>query len=149
MQESVAPGEFINSSFDIYQRFQHRFTNVNQEQFFLLCLNTKNAVVHERMVSQGSLAGSLVHPREAFKEAIRHSAAGVAFVHNHPSGDPMPSESDHDVTKRLRDSSRILGIPLVDHVVIGQERYFSFQDERIHDFRDEEEENIVDSEEWE
>ncbi len=154
VQESVAPGEFINSSLDIYRRFQHRFTNVNQEQFYLLCLNTKNAVVHERMISQGSLAGSLVHPREAFKEAIRHSAAGVAFVHNHPSADPEPSDSDHDVTKRLRDSSRILGIPLVDHVVIGQDRYFSFQDKRIHDFRDEEddlpdEKAVFDREDWE
>jgi DNA repair protein RadC len=135
VQESVAPGEFIRSSSDIYQRFQHRFTNVNQEQFYLLCLNTKNAVVHERMISQGSLAGSLVHPREAFKEAIRHSAAGVAFVHNHPSGDPAPSGNDYEVTNRLRESSRILGIPLVDHIVIGQDRYFSFQDDQIHDFR--------------
>ena len=139
LHDSGAGEEFIRSSHDVFAHFQHRFTRVNQEQFFLLCLNTKHAVIHETMVSLGSLASNLVHPREAFKDAIRHSAAAVVFVHNHPSGDPEPSDRDREVTRRLKESSQILGIPLLDHVVIGRNRYYSFQDGKEFDLSDSEE----------
>ncbi|MCX7012529.1 MAG: DNA repair protein RadC [Candidatus Sumerlaeota bacterium] len=128
--------EFIHSSYDVFYHFENRFLNLKMEQFYLLCLNTKHAVIHEALVSQGSLASNLVHPREAFKEAIRHSAAAVIFVHNHPSGDPTPSDRDRELTHRLRESSQILGIPLLDHVVMGRNKYYSFQDDKMFDFSD-------------
>ena len=78
--------------------------------------------------SAGSLAASLVHPREAFRPAIREAAAAVLFVHNHPSGDPTPSGEDRRITSRLRGAGELLGIPVLDHVVIGRGRYFSFAD---------------------
>ena len=80
------------------------------------------------MISQGTLTASLVHPREVFSVAIRESAAGVILVHNHPSGDPEPSPEDLDITRRLASVGELIGIPVLDHVVIGGETYVSFLD---------------------
>jgi DNA repair protein RadC len=79
------------------------------------------------------LTASLVHPREAFAPAVRGSAAAVIFLHNHPSGDETPSREDRELTARLAACGRLLGIPMLDHVVIGAERYFSFADHRLVD----------------
>ena len=80
------------------------------------------------MISEGSLGASLVHPREAFRPAVREAAAAVIFMHNHPSGDPSPSSEDRRITARLRRAGEILGIPVLDHVVVGRDGYFSFAD---------------------
>jgi DNA repair protein RadC len=82
-------------------------------------------------VSVGSLNESIVHPRELFLEAIRHSAAAVIVVHNHPSGDPAPSPEDVEVTRRLRDAGQILGIELLDHVVLGDGRWVSLKERGV------------------
>lgn len=81
------------------------------------------------IVSTGSPAGSLAHPREVFQEAIRHAANGVILLHNHPSGDPHPSRDDHAVTTRLKEAGEILGIRVLDHIVLGSDHYYSFKDE--------------------
>jgi DNA repair protein RadC len=144
VREADDPGEFIHTSYDIFRRFQHRFGNVKKEEFHLLCLNTKHEVIHESMISLGSLSSNVVHPREAYRDAIRQAAAAVVFVHNHPSGDPAPSEQDQEVTRRLRESGKVLGIQMLDHVIVGQNRYYSFEVGRIVDLdvddNDEEEE---------
>ena len=80
-------------------------------------------------VSEGSLTRSLVHPREVFRPAIKEAAAGILFVHNHPSGEPEPSREDIQITQRLVEGGRLLGIRVLDHVIIGSCRYFSFADE--------------------
>jgi DNA repair protein RadC len=81
-----------------------------------------------KVVSTGSLTASLVHPREVWRSALHLCAAAVLFVHNHPSGDPAPSPEDIDITKRLKETADILGIRVLDHVILGHGRYFSFSD---------------------
>lgn len=99
-----------------------------QEHFHCLYLNTKNQVIHERTVFIGSLNASIVHPREVYKEAFKHSAASIIVAHNHPSGDPTPSREDIDVTKRLIEVGEVMGIECLDHIVVGDDRYISLKE---------------------
>ena len=99
-----------------------------RERFLALCLNTRNELVREVVVSVGSLNASIVHPREVFKPALACAAAGLVVVHNHPSGDPAPSREDREVTRAIGEAGRILDVPLHDHVIIGADSYFSFKD---------------------
>lgn len=101
---------------------------LSQEHFVCLYLNTKNQVLHKKTIFIGSLNASIVHPREVFKEALRRSAASVICIHNHPSGDPAPSREDIEVTKRLAESGKILGIELLDHVIIGENKFVSLKE---------------------
>ena len=94
----------------------------------LLLLDTKNNIITDVMVSEGSLNASIVHPREVFLEAIKRSANSIILVHNHPSGDPTPSHEDHKITKRIQESGRLLGIELIDHIIIGDGKYCSFKE---------------------
>jgi DNA repair protein RadC len=98
------------------------------EQFWTVLLDGKHRVIREVMVSQGTLNSSPVHPREVFSPAMRHSAAAVVFIHNHPSGDPTPSADDLAITSRLCEVGRMVGISVVDHVVIGDGAFTSFAD---------------------
>ena len=90
-----------------------------QEEFHVVTLNTKHRMIRSHLVTVGTLDSSLVHPREVFRVAVRDSAAAVIAAHNHPSGDPTPSREDVAVTDRLTEAGRLLGIPLLDHVVLG------------------------------
>lgn len=99
-----------------------------QEKLYCLYLNTKNEVVHEKAVFIGSLNASIVHPREVFKEALKWSAASIIVSHNHPSGDPTPSQEDVQVTRRLTQAGEILGIECLDHLIIGDGRYVSMKE---------------------
>lgn len=101
--------------------------HLDREHFRVLLLNTKNQVLGVETVSVGTLDSSSVHPRELFKSAIRKSAAAVILVHNHPSGDPAPSQADIDLTRRLVEAGSILGISVLDHIVIGDNKYTSFK----------------------
>ena len=94
----------------------------------MLLLNTKNEVLNQIEVFRGGLASAPVHPREVFKAAIRHGAAGVILVHNHPSGDPTPSQADLAVTTRLGRAGGVMGIPIIDHIIIGDRRFISLRE---------------------
>lgn len=100
-----------------------------REHFSVLLLNTKNQVLGMHVVSVGSLTASIVHPREVFHEAISHSAASMILFHNHPSGDPSPSREDLSVTQRLVKVGRIMDVPVVDHIIIGDNRFISMKKE--------------------
>ncbi|RYM06851.1 JAB domain-containing protein [Sporolactobacillus sp. THM7-7] len=104
---------------------------LTQEHFVVLFLNTKNQVLHKKTIFIGSLNASIVHPREVFKESIRHSAAAIICFHNHPSGDPTPSREDVDVTKRLVSCGKILGVDVLDHIVIGDKKFVSLKQKGI------------------
>ena len=92
-----------------------------------LAMNNKNCVNGFKVVSTGSLTASLVHPREVWRAALHLCAAAVVFVHNHPSGDPAPSQEDQEITRRLKETGEMLGIRVLDHVVLGDDgRFFSF-----------------------
>lgn len=99
-----------------------------KEHFKLILLNTRNKIIGISTISIGTLNSNLVHPREVFKEAIAHSAASVVLAHNHPSGEPEPSEYDLIITKRLTESGKILGIEVLDHIIITKDGFFSFKD---------------------
>jgi DNA repair protein RadC len=101
---------------------------LSQEHFVCLYLNTKNQVIHRKTVFIGSLNASIVHPREVFKEAIKRSAASIICAHNHPSGDPTPSREDIEVTKRLAECGRMIGIELLDHLIIGDRKFVSLKE---------------------
>jgi DNA repair protein RadC len=101
---------------------------LSQEHFVCLYLNTKNQVIHKKTVFIGSLNASIVHPREVYKEAIKRSAASIICAHNHPSGDPTPSREDIEVTRRLAECGRVIGIELLDHLIIGDKSYVSLKE---------------------
>ncbi|MBC8016875.1 MAG: DNA repair protein RadC [Sporomusaceae bacterium] len=102
-----------------------------REHFMILVLSTKNHVLATPTISIGSLNASIVHPRELFREAINHSAAAVILVHNHPSGDPTPSHEDIGITRKLVDAGKILEIPVLDHIIIGDNKYVSLKEKGI------------------
>ncbi len=131
MTESTGSSPVFSSSRSVYGCFAPRMKNVKKEIFFCVILDTKNRMLREVKISEGTLTHSLIHPREAFKEAIRDSAASVIFVHNHPSGDPEPSRNDITVTERLKDVGEIIGIQVLDHVIIGDGRYVSLKERGI------------------
>jgi DNA repair protein RadC len=102
-----------------------------KEHFLVLCLDTRNHLINTHQVSVGSLDCSIVHPREVFKEAISSCAASVIFVHNHPSGDPTPSEDDIKLTKRLIEASEIIGIEVLDHIIVCDKDHLSMKAKNI------------------
>ncbi len=102
-----------------------------KEYFKIILLNTKNQLISLEDVSVGSLNSSIVHPREIFNPCVKKSAAAVILVHNHPSGDPSPSREDLEVTKRLVEAGKIIGIKVLDHMIIGESSYFSFKEKDL------------------
>lgn len=125
----LSTGTRISSSADLFKHFHPILRDRKQELFKVVLLDAKNTVIKESTVSEGTLTLSLVHPREVFASAVRESAAAVIFLHNHPSGDPTPSLEDRHLTERLGEAGRLLGIPVLDHVIIGDGRYVSFADQ--------------------
>jgi len=125
----LSTGTRISSSADLFKHFHPILRDRKQELFKVVLLDAKNTVLKEATVSEGTLTLSLVHPREVFASAVRESAAAVIFLHNHPSGDPTPSLEDRHLTDRLVEAGRLLGIPVLDHVIIGDGRYVSFADQ--------------------
>ncbi len=99
-----------------------------KEYFKIILLDTKNHIISVEEVSVGSLNSSIVHPREIFTLPIKKSAAAIILVHNHPSGDPHPSREDLDVTNRLVEAGKILGIAVLDHIIVGEGKYLSFKE---------------------
>ena len=126
-QESRASGASIRGARDVYERMR-RMRDLPHEEFHILLLNIRNVVIRDLQVTRGTLDGSLVHPREVFRPAVVHAAAAIVLVHNHPSGDPTPSSEDRTVTRQLRNAGRSVGIEVLDHVVVGESRYFSFME---------------------
>jgi len=112
---------------DVYEFFRD-LENLDREVFYSLHLDMKNQIIGCEEVSRGSLCYSLVSPREVYKAAILSSAANLIVAHNHPSGDPMPSKEDYEITERLTSAGEILGISLIDSIVIGDGRYFSLKE---------------------
>lgn len=102
-------------------------SKLRQERFLVLCLDSRRRLLKSEEVSRGTLTSSLVHPREVFAVAIREAAASILVAHNHPSGDPAPSDEDLTVTKRLEEAGRLLGIPLDDHLIIGRGSFLSLK----------------------
>lgn len=121
--------DMIRSSKDAYSIISEYLQGADREYLVVLSLNSKNIVNNITTVSIGSLSSSIVHPREVFKTLVMSNAASFVIGHNHPSGDPTPSREDIQVTNRVDGAGKILGIELLDHIIIGDNKYISFKEE--------------------
>ena len=119
----------ISDSAQAARALQPFFAGLDREQFIVCCLDAKHAVIGVNVVSIGSLTLSIVHPREVFKPAILLNSSVIIAAHNHPSGDSTPSTEDRVLTHRLKAAGELLGIALLDHVILGDGRHYSFADE--------------------
>lgn len=105
--------------------------HMEQEEIHVMFFNTKQAMIGERLISRGTVNASVTTPREILIEALRCLAVGMVLIHNHPSGDPAPSQSDKLLTARVKDAGDLVGITLLDHIIIGDHRYYSFREQQI------------------
>lgn len=124
-------GPIITSANDIADIFMERMRYYKKEHFISLLINAKGEIIEEVKISIGDLCSSSTHPREVFVDAVRRSAGSVVFLHNHPSGDPEPSQADVDTTLRLVEVGELLGIPVLDHIIIGDGRFISMKSRGI------------------
>lgn len=121
----------VNSPSDIANMLMHEMRDLNQEILKVIVLNTKNNIIRVKDVFKGTLNTSIVHPREIYSEALKCGGASIIICHNHPSGDPTPSKEDINITKRIIECGTILGIKLLDHLVIGDNKFVSLKEKGI------------------
>ena len=112
----------------VFRRYEPRLSHLKKEVFMILILNSANSLIRDIQISEGILNSSLVHPREVFQCAILESAASIVLLHNHPSGEAEPSQEDKIITRRMIEAGKLLDIPVLDHIIIGQRKYFSFRE---------------------
>ncbi len=124
----IPESDHIASPADAAQILMGRLRHETHERFLIVLLNTKNRIISIRQISEGSLTSAVVHPREVYAPAIVAHAAAILVAHNHPSGDPYPSADDRNLTAALSKAGDLIGIPLMDHVIIGNGRYYSFKE---------------------
>jgi DNA repair protein RadC len=128
LEEPHRKGPIFSSGRDVYLYYQQRLKDLKKEVFYCAMVDAKNRIFRDCRISEGTLTNSLIHPREAFRDAIKESAASVIFIHNHPSGDPSPSSEDILITERLVNAGAIIGINVLDHVIVGDESYTSMME---------------------
>ena len=121
----------VTSPQEIADVFIPLLRDENKEKFIVVCLNSSNKIIKHEIISIGNLNSSVVHPREIFKVAIDCASASIILIHNHPSGNPEPSNEDIRITKKIVDSGKILDIPVFDHLIIAGETYTSFVEKRL------------------
>ncbi|WNF21310.1 DNA repair protein RadC [Mesobacillus jeotgali] len=122
------PKRNVKSPEDAFTLLKEHLSDVDREYFMVVCLDTKNQPTAVNVCHIGSLNASLVHPREVLKPAILSNAASILVAHNHPSNDPTPSREDIEVTKRLNEACKIVGIDLLDHLITGSDRFVSLKE---------------------
>jgi DNA repair protein RadC len=123
------PGRSLQSAQAVYDLFRDLAGDLDREAVWIACLDAKNRLACLSQVSVGSLDASMVHPREVMKTVLMANASAMILVHNHPSGDPAPSAEDRAVTDRIRQTADLFGIRFLDHVIVGDGRFYSFNDE--------------------
>ena len=128
-EAALRPGTAVRSGGDVARIVRDSARGSRRESFFAVLLDVRHRVLGVQVVSTGGLDGAPVHPREVYSPAIRDGASAVVVAHNHPSGDPTPSAEDRLVTERLREAGTLVGIQLLDHLVVGVDRYYSFAEE--------------------
>jgi len=121
----------ITSPQDVAEIFIPILRDDNKEKFIVVCLNSANKIIKHEIISVGNLNSSVVHPREIFKVAIDNSSASIILIHNHPSGNPEPSNEDIRITKKIVETGKIMDIPVFDHLIIAGETYTSLVEKRI------------------
>ncbi len=125
------PRAVFRTSREVFDYMQLKLRHQPREQFYVMLLTIRNKLIQEKKLFEGSLNESIVKARDVVKLAVNEQAAGIIFVHNHPSGEPVPSKDDLDLTKRLQRACEAVEIRVLDHVIIGGDRFFSFADEAL------------------
>jgi DNA repair protein RadC len=128
LKEKMLALAYCRSSKEVFDYLYHSLRDSKREKFKVLFLDAKNQILDEKTVFEGTVDSSAVYPREIIKEALWRAASSLIFVHNHPSGDPTPSESDKEITTELVFAANVVQIKVLDHLIIGNNRYFSFAD---------------------
>lgn len=118
----------LKTAQDVLDTVGEELRKYDRELFCILNLRSKNQVINMNIVSMGTLSTAIVHPREVFKSAILSNAAGIMLIHNHPSGECSPSKLDIEVTKRLAEAGELMGIQVLDHIIVGEQKYYSFRE---------------------
>jgi DNA repair protein RadC len=126
--EQIKIKERIESYKDVYKLVGPYMRDLHREEFKIILLTSRNNLILERTLFEGSLTESIVNAREIVKEALNNTAASIVFVHNHPSGDPTPSTEDKNITQRLVNACKLVGVNPLDHVIIGKDDYYSFSE---------------------
>ena len=121
----------LNQPSTIAEYYMEEMRHQKQETMKLLMLNTKSKLLGENDISKGTVNAAIVSPREIFIEALEKKAVAIVLIHNHPSGDPAPSENDFYLTKRIKEAGKLIGIELLDHIIIGNNCYISFAQEKL------------------
>lgn len=121
----------VKSHQDVIKLVKQQLKNKKKEHFLILCLDTRNNLIRIGNISTGTLDANLVHPREVFKEAIQSLSSSIILVHNHPSGNPEPSDADIDITKRILETGKIVGIDVLDHIIVADNKSFSFKEKGV------------------
>ena len=124
-------GQKIESPKDVFKLLKNDLGDKKKEHFKVLSLDSRNKLISIDNVSIGTINANLVHPREVFKTAIQHLAVSIIIVHNHPSDDPEPSEDDLEITKRIVEVGKLIGIDVLDHIIITKTNFFSFKDKKL------------------
>ena len=130
-QEMIPVKETITSSAQAYQYMKYKLEALDHEQFWVLFLDGANHGIHCCQISKGGVSSTVVDPKIVFNQALNQKASGLILFHNHPSGKVSPSQSDIELTKKIKNGAQILEISLLDHIIIGQNTYFSFADEHL------------------
>lgn len=125
-REKLLPGKKIHKAQDVVDYYYAEMRDKKKELFHIVLLDIRYQIIRDILISMGSLTETTVHPREVLKEVVKESAAAVIFLHNHPSGDPQPSQQDIELTNRLCQSCQMMGVKVLDHIIIGEERFYSF-----------------------
>ncbi len=112
----------------VFELFKYDLQNLSQEHLIAIFLDTKKQIITHKTIFIGTINKIIVHPREIFYEAIKNCSSFIMLIHNHPSGDTKPSKEDKDFTEKVRETGLIIGIPLIDHIIIGNNKYYSFYD---------------------
>ncbi len=128
---SVNYGQKIQSAKSVFELLKNDLGNKKKEHFEILSLDARNKLISIDDISIGTINANLVHPREVFKTAIRRLSSSIILIHNHPSGDPEPSEADIKITKRLVEAGKLIDISVLDHIIVSQNKFFSFKDREM------------------
>ncbi len=131
LKDKMMSKPFCHSSKEVFDYLYHALRDVQREQFKVIFLDIKNQILEEKTLFEGTVDSSAVYPREVMKDALRYNASSLIFVHNHPSGDPEPSECDRDLTRDLVFAAQVMQLKVLDHIIIGSNRYFSFADQGL------------------
>lgn len=125
-EKNIKTSSKFNNPLTIYEYFKYKLSDVKQEHFYCLYLDNKKNLIDYKLLFMGTINISIIHPREIFKEAYLLSASSIICLHNHPSGNPMPSEEDIKITSNLVNIGKLLGIDVIDHIIIGSTEFYSF-----------------------